>query len=195
MSYKNFTFSFQFDGRIGGSVVNQIQRQTFRGGRNIETVQDNIKDANGQGMGAARYNDYQGVKSWVGEGVQIVSGTPKFDPISGEITNMSELTFKKNESATYLQDYISRYYGQYEANLMSKSYAKLREVSITYQLPAKMMGKTFKSASVSLVGRNLLYFAKGKDDVDLDQFPGMIGYTALQTPTLRRYGVNINLTF
>ena len=108
---------------------------------------------------------------------------------------MSELTFKKNESATYLQDYISRYYGQYEANLMSKSYAKLREVSITYQLPAKMMGKTFKSASVSLVGRNLLYFAKGKDDVDLDQFPGMIGYTALQTPTLRRYGVNINLTF
>lgn len=195
MSYKNFTFSFQFDGRIGGSVVNQIQRQTFRGGRNIETVQDNIKDANGQGMGAARYNDYQGVKSWVGEGVQIVSGTPKFDPITGEITNMSELTFKKNESATYLQDYISRYYGQYEANLMSKSYAKLREVSITYQLPAKMMGKTFKSASVSLVGRNLLYFAKGKDDVDLDQFPGMIGYTALQTPTLRRYGVNINLTF
>jgi hypothetical protein len=135
------------------------------------------------------------VKSWVGEGVQIVSGTPKFDPNTGEITNMSELTFKKNESATYLQDYISRYYGQYEANLMSKSYAKLREVSITYQLPAKMMGKTFKSASVSLVGRNLLYFAKGKDDVDLDQFPGMIGYTALQTPTLRRYGVNINLTF
>jgi hypothetical protein len=195
LSYKNFTFSFQFDGRVGGSVVNQIQRQTFRGGRHIETVQDNITDANGQGMGAARYNDYQGTKSWIGNGVQIASGTPKYDPITGEITNMGELTFKKNETATYLQDYISRYYGQYEANLMSKSYAKLREVSVTYQIPAKMMGKTFKSASISLVGRNLLYFAKGNHDVDLDQFPGMIGYTLLQTPTLRRYGVNINLTF
>lgn len=195
MSYKNFTFSFQFDGRVGGSVVNQIQRQTYRGGRHIETVQNNITDANGLGMGDARYNDYQGNKSWVGTGVQIASGTPKYDPITGEITNMNELTFKKNETATYLQDYISRYYGQYEANLMSKSYAKLREVSVTYQIPAKMMGKTFKSASVSLVGRNLLYFAKGNHDVDLDQFPGMIGYTSLQTPTLRRYGVNINLTF
>ena len=45
MSYKNFTFSFQFDGRVGGSVVNQIQRQTFRGGRHIETVQNNSDSA------------------------------------------------------------------------------------------------------------------------------------------------------
>ena len=195
MSYKNFSLSFQLDGRVGGSIVNQIQRQTFRGGRNIETAQNDIKDANGLGMGDARYNDYQGTKSWVGEGVQLVSGTPKYDPITGEITNMGDLTFKKNETATYLQDYVSRYYGQYEANLMSKSYAKLREVSLTYQLPAKLMGKTFKSATVSIVGRNLLYFAKGKHDVDLDQFPGLTGYTALQSPTLRRYGVNINLTF
>jgi hypothetical protein len=108
---------------------------------------------------------------------------------------MSELTFAKNTTATYLQDYISRYYGQYEANLMSKSYMKLREVNVTYQMPSKWMGKTFKSATVSLVARNVLYFAKGHHDIDLDQFPGMTGYSALQTPTLRRYGININLVF
>jgi hypothetical protein len=187
--------SLQFDGRVGGQIVNQIQRQTYRGGRNIETVQDNIKDANGLGMGDARYNDYQGTKSWVGEGVVIASGTPKYDATTGEITNMSELTFSKNTTATYLQDYVSRYYGQYEANLMSKSYMKLREVTVTYQMPSQWMGKTFKSATVSLVARNVLYFAKGKNDLDLDQFPGMIGYSALQTPTMRRYGININLVF
>ena len=57
------------------------------------------------------------------------------------------------------------------------------------------MGKTFKSATVSLVARNVLYFAKGNKDLDLDQFPGMTGYSALQTPTMRRYGININLVF
>ena len=108
---------------------------------------------------------------------------------------MSELTFSKNTTATYLQDYVSRYYGQYEANLMSKSYMKLREVTVTYQMSSQWMGKTFKSATVSLVARNVLYFAKGKNDLDLDQFPGMIGYSALQTPTMRRYGININLVF
>ena len=195
VGYKNVSMSLQFDGRVGGQIVNQIQRQTYRGGRNIETVQDNIKDANGLGMGDARYNDYQGTKSWVGEGVVIASGTPKYDATTGEITNMSELTFSKNTTATYLQDYVSRYYGQYEANLMSKSYMKLREVTVTYQMPSQWMGKTFKSATVSLVARNVLYFAKGNKDLDLDQFPGMIGYSALQTPTMRRYGININLVF
>ena len=116
-------------------------------------------------------------------------------PLTGEITNYGELTFKKNETPTYLQDYISRYYGQFGPNIMKKDYMKLREVTITYNLPASKLGKTFKGASVSLVGRNLLYFAKGLDDLDLDQFPGMTGYSALQSPTMRRYGVNINLTF
>jgi hypothetical protein len=194
MKYKNFTVAFQLDGRVGGMIVNQIQRQTFRGGRNEETVLNNIKDANGLGMGDARFNDYQGTKSWVGEGVQITSGTPIYDE-NGHLTNEAELTFKDNDTKTYLQDYISRYYGQYEANLMSKSYFKLREISVSYNLPANLMGKTFKAATISLVARNVLYFAGGKNDLDLDQFPGMTAYSALQTPTMRRYGINLNLVF
>ena len=145
-------------------------------------------------MGDARYQDYQGNKSWVGEGVQIVSGKPVYDD-NGHITNEAELTFKDNDTKTYLQDYVSRYYGQYEANLMSKSYMKLREISISYNIPTSKIGKTFKSATISLIARNVLYFAGGKNDLDLDQFPGMTGYSSLQTPTMRRYGVNVNLVF
>jgi TonB-linked SusC/RagA family outer membrane protein len=193
--YKNWTVGFQFDGRIGGLIVNQIQRQTYRGGRHIETVQENYKDADGTSMASAREADTKGEKTWLGEGVQVAAGTIKYDPITGEIINYGELSFKQNESSTYLQDYISRYYGQYESNIMKKDYMKLREVTVTYNIPAAKLGKTFKSASVSLVGRNLLYFAKGLDDLDLDQFPGMTGYSALQSPTMRRFGVNINLTF
>jgi hypothetical protein len=140
-------------------------------------------------------SDTRGEKTWLGEGVQVASGSIQYDPLTGEITNYEELTFKNNETQAYLQDYISRYYGQFEPNIMKKDYMKLREVTITYNIPSAMMGKTFKAASISIVGRNLIYFAKGLHDLDLDQFPGMTGYSALQSPTMRRYGINLNLTF
>lgn len=187
-AYKNWSMSFQFDGRIGGSIVNYIQRQTFRGGRHIETIQG--------AMGIARAQDELGIKSYVGPGVVISNGaTIKYDAVTGAITNYDELQFAANTTPTFLQDYISRYYAAEEANLMSRSYAKLREVTISYNLPKSVLTRTFlKSATVSLVGRNLLYFAE-KSDMDIDQFTAPDGYASLQSPSLRRYGVNINLTF
>jgi TonB-linked SusC/RagA family outer membrane protein len=188
LTYKNFGLAFQFDGRVGGMLVNYIQRQTFRGGRHIETTQG--------AMGVARAQDALGVKSWVGPGVQISNGAAiEYDPITGAITNYDELQFAPNTTANYLQDWISRYYREEEANRISRSFAKLREVTISYNLPASLLEKSFiRKASVSIVGRNLLYFAE-KKDVDIDQFAGTDSYSALQSPTLRRYGFNLNITF
>jgi hypothetical protein len=185
-SYKNFIMTVQFDGRVGGNIVNYVQRQTFRGGRHIETTQGE--------MGEARYQDYLGNKSFVGPGVQITSGQIKADP-SGQITNYDELTFAPNTTPEFLQDWISRYYRDEEANLMSRSYTKLRELTFGYSIPASALDHSFiKQATFSLVGRNLLYWAE-KKDVDIDQFGGYEGYSSLQSPTMRRYGFNINLTF
>jgi TonB-linked SusC/RagA family outer membrane protein len=188
-NYKNFAFSFQVDGRVGGIMENYIRRQTFRGGRHIETVQG--------AMGAARYQDYIGVKSYVGEGVVIASGTPQYDPVTGLITNYKDLTFAPNTTATFLQDYISRYYATSEGVLMDRTFAKLREVILSYNVPVAKFGKSWmKAATVSIVGRNLLYFIKKQNkDVDADQFVGGEGSTSLQTPTTKRYGININITF
>lgn len=186
-SFGRWSMSFQFDGRVGGVLSNYIQQQTFRSGRHIETVQG--------AMGKARYEDYQGVKSWIGPGVVVTSGTPAVDR-EGNITNMSELTFTDNTAPTFLQDWISRYYNTNESNIMSRSFAKLREVVISYNLPSSALERTFmKRASISLIGRNLLYFAE-KKDIDVEQFgdyttPG----SGLQTPTMRRYGINLNITF
>jgi hypothetical protein len=80
--------------------------------------------------------------------------------------------------------------------LISKTFAKLREVTLTYNLSSSVLGNNgfIKNASISLVGRNLLYFAKHKD-LDIDQYAGSQGASTLQTPTTKRYGVNLNLTF
>ncbi len=188
LNYKNWGLVFQFDGRVGGKLVNYIQRQTFRGGRHIETVQG--------AMGVARAQDALGVKSYVGEGVVISNGAAiEYDPITGAITNYDELQFAPNTTATFLQDWISRYYAAEEANIISRSYAKLREVTLTYNFPSAVLEKSFiRKASISLVGRNLLYFAE-KKDVDIDQFVAPDSYSSLQSPTLRRYGFNVNITF
>lgn len=187
-SFRNFNLGFQFDGRVGGKMVNYIQQQTYRGGRHINTVQGK--------MGEARYQDYKGVKSWVGEGVVISNGVPiQYDDL-GNVTNYKDMQFAPNTTATFLQDYISFYYNTNEANLISKTFAKLREITLTYNVPSSVLGENgiVKNASISLVGRNLLYFAKYKD-VDIDQYAGSQGASTLQTPTTKRYGINLNVTF
>ena len=164
-----------------------IQKQLYRGGRHISTVEG--------AFGEARAQDYAGVKSYVGEGVNITAGTPKID-LEGNITNESELTFSSaNTNKTYLQDWISRYYNTNETNIISRSFTKLREVIVTYNLPKVVLEKTFiNRASVSVVGRNLFYFAQTKD-LDIEQYGGGEAGSSIQTPTTRRYGVNLNITF
>jgi TonB-linked SusC/RagA family outer membrane protein len=198
LSYKNVSLGFQFDGRVGGVIRNYIQQQTFRGGRNIQTVEG--------AMGAARLADWENQKigkfdnpkengHWTGEGVQVSNGVAiKYDQY-GNITNYSELQFASNTTKTFLQDYISRYYNSGEGNLMSRTFSKLREVTVTYQMPATWFekNKIIRSASISLVGRNLLYFAESKD-IDLDNYLTG-GQSSLQSPTAKRYGFNLNITF
>jgi TonB-linked SusC/RagA family outer membrane protein len=187
-SYKGISLSFQFDGRVGGSMIDYIQQQTFRGGRNILTTQG--------AMGEARYQDYKGVKSYLGEGVVVSNNVPIQYDNNGNVTNYDKLQYAPNTTKAFLQDYISVYYKTNEANVISKTFAKLREVTIGYALPQTILKGTFiRGASLSFVGRNLLYFAKNKD-VDVDQYPGADqGSSTLQTPTTKRYGFNLNVTF
>jgi len=187
--YKSVFMTIQFDGRVGGTMQNYIRKQTFRGGRHIETIEG--------ALGTARYQDTKGIKSYVGEGVKIVAGTPVYDAVTGKLTNEKSLTFAPNDIKTYAQDYISRYYGQDGGNLIDKSFSKLREITIGFAFPESMIKKTvFRSANISFVGRNLFYFQeKQNKDVDLDQYAGTQTSTSLQTPTVRRFGLNINLVF
>ena len=195
ISWKDLSLGFQFDGSVGGVTSDYMHNKTMRGGRNIETAEG--------ALGAARQSDndnagsttYKGV--YIGEGVQVAGGAINYDNY-GRISNYKDLSFSPNKTATQVQDYVSKYYNVTEANLMSKTYAKLREVTLTYNLPSQLLAKTFISrASVSLVGRNLIYFYKDKrfKDVDLDQYNYSTSGTGLQSPTTKRYGVNLNVVF
>jgi TonB-linked SusC/RagA family outer membrane protein len=196
VAYKGFTLGFQFDGSVGGVTTDYLHNKTMRGGRNIETVQGAL------GVARKADNDHAGDKNfpgvYVGEGVVVSNSVPINFDNNGAIINYKDLQFGDNTTVTHVQDYVSKYYGIDQANLMSKTFAKLREVTLTYDLPANLLKKSFiDRASISLIGRNLIYFYKDKrfKDVDLDQYNYATGASGLQSPTTRRYGVNLNLAF
>lgn len=194
--YKSLSLGFQFDGAVGGVIADYMFNKTVRGGRNTITAEG--------ALGDARYQDWKnfGVKgytgTYVGEGVVIANGVaPTFDA-NGNVTNYDKLTFAPNTTKVLVQDYVSKYYNITSTNLASKTFAKLREVTIAYNLPKKWLDKTFiEKLTVSVVGRNLLYFYGNKmfKDIDMDQYNGTSTQSILQSPTVRSYGFNVNLTF
>lgn len=197
VSFKGLSVGFQFDGSVGGVTTDYMHNKTMRGGRNIETAEGAFGDARYQDWKNFGVAGYTG--SYVGQGVAVSNGVPiNFDSKTGAVTNYKDLQFAPNTRKVFVQDYVSKFYGIDEGNLMSKTFAKLREVTVGYDLPASWFTHSFISkASVSFVGRNLLYFYQDKrfKDVDLDQYNYSTGATVLQSPTTRRYGFNVNVTF
>ncbi len=207
-SYKDFTFSFQFDGRVGGVIYNQVKAYSSNAGNNVYTTTGVLGDARAAEWNST-YNATSGAygaitPGYVDQGVAITAGTPTI--VNGQITNFSELTVGQNTAPTRVQTYVqSNYNNLDEPWLISKTFAKLREVTIGYNVPSRLLGNgMIKKATISLVGRNLMYFAAVKD-FDVDSYPQGLGVSSsganllkdpsLQTPTARRFGVNINLTF
>lgn len=77
------------------------------------------------------------------------------------------------------------------------SFIKLRDLSLTYNLPKSFLKNTLSGVSVSLVGRNLWLISVSKDNThrwdpsELSQTYGENG----QLPGSRSYGMNVKLTF
>jgi len=211
-SYKSFGLSFQVDGMVGGRIHDYVLQKLTEGGRGLNTATGVIGKARlyeSQHWGDAGYKGAieNGKPIMSGDQVQVAGGTSKiaYDPTTGVITNGKDLQFAPNTVATpWIQDYVSSFYNDPEHTWISKTYAKLREVVFSYTLPVKWYQKGgISKVDLSLVGRNLLYFFPSRyHDIDVDQFPGRNQFGALtgsgnslQTPTMRSFGVNLNVVF
>ncbi|MBO0358713.1 SusC/RagA family TonB-linked outer membrane protein [Hymenobacter sp. BT186] len=81
------------------------------------------------------------------------------------------------------------------------SYAKLREVALTYSLPKTVMAKMsgVKGIDVSLVARNLWIISKNLPDADPEDALSIgnfgQGYSTGAYPTVRTLGANVRLSF
>ena len=189
LSYKNLVLRFQFDGVVGGVLTDYVRQKTLQGGRHIEAATG--------ALGAARPSDEANVAAYTGQGVNLTGAAIQLDPITGAVTNMKNLQQSTNTSKSLVQPFVYQAASIYDLTTISKTYVKLRELTLSYKVPKKTFGKNsaISDASISLVGRNLLYFFPSRyKDLDVDQYTQDAGST-LQTPTTRSFGFNLNFSF
>ncbi|MGJ1421898.1 SusC/RagA family TonB-linked outer membrane protein [Sphingobacterium spiritivorum] len=186
--HKTIGLSFLVDGRFGGLINNVQDAKQWGSGTHPESANE------------YRYKDWQNrdVDSYKGSvmtnGQKIVSGQLSTDQ-DGNVISDSR-TFAPNDIPVLWQSWATNYYQSGPVAAKDRTFVKLREVVLSYNLPASFLqrSKFFRSASVSLVGRNLLYFTgKGTKNMDLDQFTS--ASSDYQTPSVKSFGLNINATF
>ncbi|HWW42227.1 SusC/RagA family TonB-linked outer membrane protein [Pedobacter sp.] len=120
-----------------------------------------------------------------------------------KVNGISSVTGQEVTAYVEARNYYRNILGTqvYEEWLMDASYVKLREVSLGYNLGKKMLNKLpFKSVKVALIARNPVMIwqkaPKGLDPSDLSAGSASISWIEKgQLPTVRSFGVNLNLTF
>lgn len=177
-NYKAFTLKFLVDGRLGGMMYSTTNQKMWWGGTNPGTLNQYRVDANA------------GRSTFIGDGVVVTSGAATYDAF-GNITSDTRVFAPNTRAVNYIDYMTNTSNGAYNNyNYFSQTFLKLREVTIGWQVPTKVLGKSFiKGLDLSLVGRNLLLFSK-MPNVDPDP-----AVDNLQTPSTRSFGFNVNLKF
>ncbi len=170
--YKDFSLTAAIDFQKGGKFFSLSEQWGEYSGLLEETAAINDRGANVRDALAD------------GGGVHVTGVDVNGNPVDTYIT------------AT---DYFGQFYGNRLAEpfIHDASFIKLRDISLTYNLPKKFLKNTFTGASISLVGRNLWLIAvsddnkHGWDPSELSETYGENG----QLPGTKSYGMNIKLTF
>lgn len=180
--WKSFTLDFSFDGRVGGVSYNNTESSMWNSGSHIDSDTQ------------WRYDEVvNGKKTYIGPGVKVVSGKVERDSY-GNITSdtrefapndvvVSYETFMKTTNADPTVNRGLNYYEQ--------TFFKLRQLSLSYSLPANLVQKLgMQSASVSFIGQNLLLWTKEFRFSDPDKEENN-----LSSPSIRYIGGNVKINF
>lgn len=129
----------------------------------------------------------------VGRENGIVGDGVMSDGSGGYVPNNVNVAASSYYSSTYSR-------GNEAVPIFDASFVKLREVKLTYNLPSTFLEKTFlRSASLSLVGRNLALWTENKHvDPETLSFDGgtiVPGLEDMALPSSRSYGFSLNVQF
>lgn len=182
LNYKNWTLNVAFDGRIGGTAYNQTEQAMWNSGSHPKSDTPE------------RYEEVvNGNINYIAQGVKIVSGSVEYDT-DGNIVNDTRV-FAPNDIPVSYQSFIQTYEpwsgsATYQ-NYRSTTFFKIRELSLTYAFPKQACDWAhLKGVSVSLIGQNMLLWAKefkyADPDVDKDD---------LSSPSQRFLGFNVKVDF
>ena len=176
--YKNVVLSISIDGRVGGLSSSETNRRMWQTGAHPDT--DN----------KWRYEEVvNNNKTFVADGVTVTSGSVTYDAY-GRIVSDNRV-FEKNTKVVSYETYIKDYWRKGPQLIFDETFIKLRELSLSYDIPKKLSSKLgLSSSSVSLVGQNLLLWTKEYKYADPDK-----ASDDLSSPSVRYVGFNLKLEF
>ncbi|MFO7935611.1 MAG: SusC/RagA family TonB-linked outer membrane protein [Bacteroidales bacterium] len=133
-------------------------------------------------------------------------GNPKRDPVAeGGGMIFEDAVYEDgtpNETYVHAQQWGGYWYYGFSPEaryVFDASYVKLRELSLTYSLPANILGDSFiHGVDLSLVGRNLWIIHKNTPHFDPEfsfTSGNQQGIENASYPTARTFGVNVKLDF
>ena len=170
-TYKDFSFSFLIDGQFGGQVYE------------ADAVWTNY-------FGNSKASLLGRDGTYIPNGV-INTGTASAPVyVKNTLPYSSYIQFNDNGNADKIIN---------ESNIFSRTFIKFRQVSLAYKIPKSILRNTFiRSATFSLIGRNLFYIRKDLPTFDpeaSDSIGTGFGYDSGGSPTSRTYGFNLNVSF
>lgn len=105
-----------------------------------------------------------------------------------------------NTTSITAQQYWGSYSGIGENYIYDQTNVRLREISLSYTVPAAVIGKTFiKGASVGITGRNLFFLYNAMENFDPETSYSVSNYSQglmyYTLPATRSLGLNLRLSF
>ena len=153
LNYKNFSLYGLIDAKIGGDIYCGSKVVAMQTGQSLETLYE--RDGNGLPL-------YDDNGNFLGNYGVVLPGV-YVNPETGEAV-------ENNQVVHYYYKYMPNYggWGNYltTPGIMENTWIKMREITITYNFPKKLLekSKVFQTASLSLTGRDLFYFYRSLPD-------------------------------
>lgn len=183
ISYKNLTLSFLIDMQKGGNMFSVTNMFGYSTGVFEESAGNNdkgkpLRDPVDEG-GGFRYAD--AVVGYVDEDNNLI--------VTSE-TNDKYIPYNETAFDPFKNKSMS---------IFSTDYYKLREVSLTYNLPERIVENTFiEGLSISFVGRNMLLWGEKIPHIDPEQASNsgnIQGLEGAANPATRTYGFKLKISF
>ena len=184
--YKNFSMGAIFDVKVGADLYSMSARSAYSTGKHKETLEG--RDA-----------WYESEEKRLAAGVTSKDWHPTGGYVAKGVIEQPDGTFKPNDIFVSPQEYWTYVTTQTARPFIyDNTYVKLREFTLSYTFPRRMLGKVVNALSVSFVARNLFNLYKNVPNIDPDSnynnSTGM-GLEFGSLPSRRSFGLNVNLKF
>ena len=186
LRYKNFSMGAIFDVKVGADLYSMSARSAYSTGKHKETLEG--RDA-----------WYESEEKRLAAGVTSKDWNPTGGYVAKGVIEQPDGTFKPNDIFVSPQEYWTYVTTQTARPFIyDNTYVKLRELTLSYAFPRRLLGKVVNALSVSFVARNLFNLYKNVPNIDPDSnynnSTGM-GLEFGSLPSRRSFGLNVNLKF